>query len=78
MTKMRNFDFENGSTGLLYIFECLFNLYNCFAWDKDKVKCNLVPRLFPLRASLHGGKTLVQAGHVSPRFWEITIGTYGW
>jgi hypothetical protein len=26
---------------------------------------------------LAGGKTLVQAGHVSPRFWEITIGTYG-
>ena len=25
---------------------------------------------------LAGGKTLVQAGHVSPRFWEITIGTY--
>jgi hypothetical protein len=23
------------------------------------------------------GKILVQAGHVSPRFWEITIGTYG-
>ena len=23
------------------------------------------------------GKTLVQAGDVSPRFWEITIGTYG-
>jgi hypothetical protein len=22
-------------------------------------------------------KALVQAGHVSPRFWEITIGTYG-
>ena len=26
---------------------------------------------------LAGGKTLVQAGHVSPRFWEITTGTYG-
>ena len=26
---------------------------------------------------LAGGKTLVQAGHVSSRFWEITIGTYG-
>jgi hypothetical protein len=26
---------------LLYIFECLFNLYNFFAWDKDKVKCTL-------------------------------------
>jgi hypothetical protein len=26
---------------------------------------------------LAGGKTLVQAGHMSPRFWEITIGTYG-
>jgi hypothetical protein len=26
---------------------------------------------------LAGGKTLVQAGHVFPRFWEITIGTYG-
>jgi hypothetical protein len=26
---------------------------------------------------LAGGKTLVQTGHVSPRFWEITIGTYG-
>ena len=32
---------------------------------------NLVPRLFPLRSSLVG-KTLVQAGHVSSRFWEIT------
>ena len=26
---------------LLYIFECLFNLYNFFARDKDKVKCTL-------------------------------------
>ena len=26
---------------------------------------------------LAGGKTLVQAGHVSPRFWEITIETQG-
>jgi hypothetical protein len=26
---------------LLYIFECLFNLYNFFAWDKDKEKCTL-------------------------------------
>jgi hypothetical protein len=25
----------------LYIFECLFNLYNFFSWDKDKVKCTL-------------------------------------
>jgi hypothetical protein len=26
---------------LLYIFECLFNLYNFFARDTDKVKCTL-------------------------------------
>jgi hypothetical protein len=26
---------------LLYIFECLFNLYNFFARDKEKVKCTL-------------------------------------
>jgi hypothetical protein len=26
---------------LLYICECLFNLYNFFAWDKDGVKCTL-------------------------------------
>ena len=26
---------------LLYNFECLFNLYNFFARDKDKVKCTL-------------------------------------
>jgi hypothetical protein len=26
---------------------------------------------------LAGGKTLVQAGHVSARVWEIEIGTYG-
>ena len=28
-------------SSLLYIFECLFNLYNFFARDKDKVKCTL-------------------------------------
>ena len=38
----------------------------------------LQPRTQALSTTrLAGGKTLVQAGHVSPRFWEITIGTYG-
>ena len=35
-----------------------------------KCKRNLVPRLFPC-ARL--GKTLVNAGHVSPRIWEIEL-----
>ena len=37
------------------------------------ISCNLVPRLFPC-ARL--GKTLVNAGHVSPRIWEIEIFYY--
>ena len=37
----------------------------------------LQPRIQALSTTrLVGGKNLVQAGHVSPRFWEITIGTY--
>jgi hypothetical protein len=42
----------------------------------ERIIHNLAFRLFPLRSSLVG-KNLVQAGDVSPRFWEITIGTYG-
>jgi hypothetical protein len=26
---------------IFVVVECLFNLYNFFAWDKDKVKCTL-------------------------------------
>ena len=33
---------------------------------------NLAPRLYTWRSPLTGGKTLVKAGHVSPRIWEIT------
>jgi hypothetical protein len=41
-------------------------------------QCSGQPRTQALSTTrLAGGKTLVQAGHVSPRFWEITIGTYG-
>ena len=41
---------------------------------KDEEKYGLVqPRTQALSTTrLAGGKTLVQAGHVSPRFWEIT------
>ena len=35
--------------------------------------CYIQPRTQALSTTrLAGGKTLVQAGHVSPRFWEIT------
>ena len=44
--------------------------------EKNQPYCQ--PRTQALSTTrLAGGKTLVQAGHVSPRFWEITTGTYG-
>jgi hypothetical protein len=44
----------------------------------EKIEGGTQPRTQALSTTrLAGGKTLVQAGHVSPRFWEITIGTYG-
>jgi hypothetical protein len=40
--KLENFPKEiTRCSWLLYICERLFNLYNFFAWDKDKVKCTL-------------------------------------
>jgi hypothetical protein len=46
--------------------------------SRNKEETKYQPRTQALSTTrLAGGKTLVQAGHVSPRFWEITIGTYG-
>jgi hypothetical protein len=41
--------------------------------SKNETPCPFQPRTQALYTTrLAGGKTLVQAGHVSPRFWEIT------
>jgi hypothetical protein len=51
---------------------CFLAMYADIALIQDQ------PRTQALSTTrLAGGKTLVQAGHVSPRFWEITTGTYG-
>ena len=43
-----------------------------------KIQTRNQPRTQALSTKLlAGGKILVQAGHVSPIFWEITIETYG-
>jgi hypothetical protein len=50
-------------------FEPPYARFDCEHWDQPRTQALSTTRLA-------GGKTLVQAGHVSPRFWEITIGTY--
>jgi hypothetical protein len=50
-------------------------LVDCYAMQcsSNLVRSECQPRTQALSTTrLAGGKTLVQAGHVSPRFWEIT------
>jgi hypothetical protein len=51
-----------------------FMFFKSTKWKHAQSNClksiNLVPRVF-LRTARGEGKTLVSAGHVSPRFWVI-------
>ena len=56
-----------------YIWLFKFTPWSLETRPRSKILAKTQPRTQALSTTrLAGGKTLVQAGHVSPRFWEIT------
>ena len=68
--------FSKNSSKHIKLFEWIFTV----GWFLSPFSPNLVPRVF-FRTARGEGKTLVSAGHVSPRLWVInendTMGRVG-